>query len=421
MRSLAPTSLAKQRLPFLTCNLVAWTPAAMRFTRVALVIYGSTALASASLPSEPGNENQITYIPGVFVAAQPATECTRARTFEQGKASIEQGRRKATVRDGCTRRIRLCHAYPRTTPSVNIDAGTPVPRDEKAARTSPLRCCFAERDARRLGNTGARKEQAKSWQGHYTRIEQDRCGLSTELLTVSIPIRPDREPVESGEPHTGISASTSSNRPPAHKSAIPPSPTEPDSPLQSVSAAQRQQQRNPRTPASTPATLPPYHPADGSASGSSSSAGTPQRAAKTSAAQQQIQTPCQPSPQIFVRRAQAVIHVKEEDGDDGGGQLDDLEDERIQYVLIDDNIILHAATQRKLRACAAQWRGFSALEPTLPPHAGPYALRLRRATASGPGVTTPALFILYHLVHTRHPPAHLRLAHRPPRDPTHST
>jgi hypothetical protein len=88
-----------------------------------------------------------------------------------------------------------------------------------------------------------------------------------------------------------------------------------------------------------------------------------------------------------------------------------------QYVLID--IIPHAATL--LRAYAAQWRGFSALEPTLPPHAGPYALRLRRATASGPDVTTPALFILYHLVHIRHPPAHLRLAHRPPRDPTHST
>ncbi|KAJ7831423.1 hypothetical protein B0H14DRAFT_3713769 [Mycena olivaceomarginata] len=63
--------------------------------------------------------------------------------------------------------------------------------------------------------------------------------------------------------------------------------------------------------------LPPYHPADGSASGSSSSAGTPPRAAKTSATQQQIQTPSQPPRQIFMRRVQAVIHIKEEEGDDG--------------------------------------------------------------------------------------------------------
>jgi hypothetical protein len=33
-------------------------------------------------------------------------------------------------------------------------------------------------------------------------------------------------------------------------------------------------------------------------------------------------------------------------------------------VLIDDDIVPHAATQRKLRAYAAQWRGVSALEPT---------------------------------------------------------
>ncbi|KAJ7730941.1 hypothetical protein B0H14DRAFT_3616679 [Mycena olivaceomarginata] len=75
--------------------------------------------------------------------------------------------------------------------------------------------------------------------------------------------------------------------------------------------------------------LPPYHPADGSASGSSSSAGTPPRAAKTSATQQQIQTPSQPPRQIFMRRVQAVIHIKEEEGDDEEPrQLDDLEDER---------------------------------------------------------------------------------------------
>jgi hypothetical protein len=72
--------------------------------------------------------------------------------------------------------------------------------------------------------------------------------------------------------------------------------------------------------------LPPYHPADGSAQGSSSSAGTSQRAAKTNAAQQQIQTPSQPPRQIFVRRVQAVIRVKEEDRDDGEFEDDEEED-----------------------------------------------------------------------------------------------
>ncbi|KAJ7449323.1 hypothetical protein B0H11DRAFT_1743704 [Mycena galericulata] len=47
--------------------------------------------------------------------------------------------------------------------------------------------------------------------------------------------------------------------------------------------------------------------------------------------------------------------------------IDELEDERTQYVLIDDDIVPHAATQRKLRAYAVQWCGGSALEPTPPP------------------------------------------------------
>ncbi|KAJ7714906.1 hypothetical protein B0H16DRAFT_511893 [Mycena metata] len=39
------------------------------------------------------------------------------------------------------------------------------------------------------------------------------------------------------------------------------------------------------------------------------------------------------------------------------------EDERMQYVLIEDDIVPHANTQRKLRAYAATWRGVSALSP----------------------------------------------------------
>ncbi|KAJ7071883.1 hypothetical protein B0H15DRAFT_762865, partial [Mycena belliarum] len=47
-----------------------------------------------------------------------------------------------------------------------------------------------------------------------------------------------------------------------------------------------------------------------------------------------------------------------------------LEDERTQYVLIDDDVVPHPSTQHKLRAYAAQWRGVSALAPPpgVPPH-----------------------------------------------------
>ncbi|KAJ7492968.1 hypothetical protein B0H11DRAFT_1718335 [Mycena galericulata] len=43
------------------------------------------------------------------------------------------------------------------------------------------------------------------------------------------------------------------------------------------------------------------------------------------------------------------------DGDDG------FEDERSQYVSIDEDVVPHASTQRRLRAYAAKWRGVSAL------------------------------------------------------------
>ncbi|KAJ7886615.1 hypothetical protein B0H14DRAFT_2498515 [Mycena olivaceomarginata] len=52
----------------------------------------------------------------------------------------------------------------------------------------------------------------------------------------------------------------------------------------------------------------------------------------------------------------------------GNAHIDDMEDERTQYVQIEDDIVPHAATQRKLRAYAAQWRGVSALEATPPTH-----------------------------------------------------
>ncbi|KAF8191825.1 hypothetical protein K438DRAFT_871120 [Mycena galopus ATCC 62051] len=51
-----------------------------------------------------------------------------------------------------------------------------------------------------------------------------------------------------------------------------------------------------------------------------------------------------------------------------GPIAEDTEDQRTQYVSIEDDLVPHAATQQKLRASAAQWRGVSALEPTPPLH-----------------------------------------------------
>ncbi|KAF7365083.1 hypothetical protein MVEN_00379500 [Mycena venus] len=178
------------------------------------------------------------------------------------------------------------------------------------------------------------KEQAKNWQDHYTRVEQDRCGLSTELLTLSRSALTESPP-KSEYPNSAPSsiakrASTSSNRPPAYKSAIPPSPSKSDSPLQSIST-----HRNPRTPASKPAKqpasersdLPPYRSTDASAASSSSGSQSQRaqqqpRTAKTSAAQ----TPSHPPRQIFVRRVQAVVHVKEEEEEDDNAFEDEEED-----------------------------------------------------------------------------------------------
>ncbi|KAJ7025354.1 hypothetical protein C8F04DRAFT_137326 [Mycena alexandri] len=195
------------------------------------------------------------------------------------------------------------------------------------------------------------KEQAKNWQDHYTRVEQDRCGLSTELLTLSrsaLTESPPKHYYSNSAPNSHMKrSSTSSNRPPAYKSAIPPSPSESDSPLQSVSAP-----RNPRTPASKPvrqqqpvsarSELPPYHSADASASESGSavnrSGGSggvaqqqPPRSAKAAGKQPQVQTPSQAPRQIFVRRVHAVVHVKEEEGDD------DLEDDEEESAEVPDS------------------------------------------------------------------------------------
>ncbi|KAJ7784434.1 hypothetical protein B0H16DRAFT_297645 [Mycena metata] len=197
------------------------------------------------------------------------------------------------------------------------------------------------------------KEQAKNWQDHYTRVEQDRCGLSTELLTLSrsaLTESPPKHYYSNSAPNSHMKrSSTSSNRPPAYKSAIPPSPSESDSPLQSASAP-----RNPRTPASKPARqqpasarseLPPYHSTDASTSASGSgvnrSGGStvvaqqqPPRSAKAAGKQSQVQTPSQAPRQIFVRRVHAVVHVKEEEGDD------DLEDEEEEQEVPDSNVRL---------------------------------------------------------------------------------
>ncbi|KAJ7442660.1 hypothetical protein FB451DRAFT_1105630 [Mycena latifolia] len=178
------------------------------------------------------------------------------------------------------------------------------------------------------------KEQAKNWQDHYTRVEQDRCGLSTELLTLSRSALTESPPKNYYAPSSVTKrASTSSNRPPAYKSAIPPSPTESDSPLQSIST-----HRNPHTPAAKSAKqpasgrteLPPYHSDDMLTSTSSGNQSTTQQPRSTGKAKaKQVQTPSQAPRQIFVRRVQAVVHVKEEEDDD---DFEDEEEEVLEPV-----------------------------------------------------------------------------------------
>ncbi|KAJ7245247.1 hypothetical protein C8J57DRAFT_1190950 [Mycena rebaudengoi] len=68
---------------------------------------------------------------------------------------------------------------------------------------------------------------------------------------------------------------------------------------------------------------------------------------------------------------------------------DNDEDERGQYVLIDEDVVPDLATQRKLRAYATQWRGVSALSAPPP----------------DPGQHTPLVF-------PAPPPAHPTLLHR---------
>ncbi|KAJ7288183.1 hypothetical protein C8J57DRAFT_508750 [Mycena rebaudengoi] len=178
------------------------------------------------------------------------------------------------------------------------------------------------------------KEQAKNWQDHYTRVEEARCGLSTELLPLLRSIK-DSPPKHNADPPAAPVVikrdSISSGQPPAYKSAMPPSPTETEnSPLQSASTSLR----NPRTPASKAAhrqqpigsgsgrsELPPYQ-RSAEASSSANHRSTQMRntaKASASTAKQVPQTPATAPPrQILVRRVQAVIHreVKEEDDDD---------------------------------------------------------------------------------------------------------
>ncbi|KAJ7212005.1 hypothetical protein GGX14DRAFT_621251 [Mycena pura] len=172
------------------------------------------------------------------------------------------------------------------------------------------------------------KEQAKNWQDHYTRVEQDRCGLSTELLTLSRSVlteSPPKHQPDTAPPSARKRGSSSSTRPPAYKSAVPPSPSESDSPLQNRSA-----QSNPRTPASKAANPSPVsgrvEQLDAAASVSAGKLSNAQqsRTSKTVGAKLQIQTAPLPPRQIFVRRVHAVVHVKEEDEEEN---LQDEEEE----------------------------------------------------------------------------------------------
>ncbi|KAJ7189367.1 hypothetical protein GGX14DRAFT_383301 [Mycena pura] len=70
--------------------------------------------------------------------------------------------------------------------------------------------------------------------------------------------------------------------------------------------------------------------------------------------------------------------------------LDDLEDERSQYVHIEDDFIPQETTQRRLRAYATAWRGVSALGSGPPPNGGHTPFVFGAPPAPCPTVLQPA-------------------------------
>ncbi|KAJ7069671.1 hypothetical protein C8F01DRAFT_1113554 [Mycena amicta] len=132
------------------------------------------------------------------------------------------------------------------------------------------------------------QEQAKNWQEHYTRVEQERCGLATELVALS------RSALTESPPKRQVQTVP----PPA---IGPPSPSDSGSP-QTVRA-------NPRNPA--PSTNAKEKQADNRAA-HKTAVPRPAKSAPT-ASTSSGKAATQPPRQILLRRVHAVVHVKEEE------------------------------------------------------------------------------------------------------------
>nr|GAT60166.1 predicted protein [Mycena chlorophos] len=144
------------------------------------------------------------------------------------------------------------------------------------------------------------QEQSRNWAAHYTRVEQERCGLATELVA--------------------LSRSKFNESPPKRESnTVPPPTTGPPSP--SDSGSPQNIRSNPRTPASI---------AKGKGKQQQAEASTSKASTSKASTRPPTKAPTQPPRQIFLRRVQAVVHVKEEEDDgeiDMGAQEEDEEED----------------------------------------------------------------------------------------------
>ncbi|KAF7298909.1 hypothetical protein MIND_00838900 [Mycena indigotica] len=122
--------------------------------------------------------------------------------------------------------------------------------------------------------------QAKNWQEHYNRVEQERCGLATELVTLSrsaLTESPPKRETQTVPPLAGPPSPSDSGSPQASR-------TKPQTPILSAKAKGKQAE---------------------TVSSHKTSASRPSKPATGQAPRQ-----------ILIRRVQAVVHVKEEDDEE---------------------------------------------------------------------------------------------------------
>ncbi|KXN88260.1 hypothetical protein AN958_07719 [Leucoagaricus sp. SymC.cos] len=169
------------------------------------------------------------------------------------------------------------------------------------------------------------KDQAKNWQEHFLRVEQERCSLSSRVVSTSKP-----------HPSSCSTNGTSMPRPPTYQSAVPSSTNREAGSSQSPLVRQNSRSANGRTTkrkVPSKSELPPYSEviqtpqtnktsafksttrSNGKPAAASSRAKRTAPAPPAAATAEPPKQPQQPQ-QIFIRRVHAVVEVKQEEESD---------------------------------------------------------------------------------------------------------